>query len=103
MYGALDCWNNYPRSKRKVALHTPKVKEQLRAQGIRLTYVPACEIVAQTKQYLEAHPELYEQPCNARGKWACADLSHEQVAQTRALKRLNFLIQLLRFSVPRAY
>jgi len=80
-----------------------QVKEHLRAQGIRLTYVPACEIVAQTKQYLEAHPELYEQPCNARGKWACADLSHEQVAQTRALKRLNFLIQLLRFSVPRAY
>jgi hypothetical protein len=38
-----------------------QVKEQLRAQGIRLTYVPAREIVAQTKRYLEAHPELYEQ------------------------------------------
>ena len=37
------------------------VKEQLRAQGICLTYVPAREIVAQTKRYLEAHPELYEQ------------------------------------------
>jgi hypothetical protein len=32
-----------------------------------------------------------------------ADLSTEQVAQTRALKRLNFFLQLLRFSVPRAY
>jgi len=37
-----------------------QVKEQLRAQGIRLTYVPAREIVAQTRRYLEAHPELYE-------------------------------------------
>jgi len=38
-----------------------EVKEQLRAQGIRLTYVPAREIVARTKAHLEAHPELYEQ------------------------------------------
>jgi len=38
-----------------------QVKEHLRAQGIRLTYVPAREIVAQTKRYLEAHPELYEE------------------------------------------
>ena len=37
-----------------------QVKEQLRAQGIHLTYVPAREIVAQTKRYLEAHPELYK-------------------------------------------
>ena len=37
------------------------VKEQLRARGIRLTYVPAREIVARTKAHLEAHPELYEQ------------------------------------------
>ena len=36
------------------------VKEHLRAQGIRLSYVPAREIVAQTKAHLEAHPELYE-------------------------------------------
>ena len=38
-----------------------QVKEHLRAQGIRLTYVPAREIVAQAKAHLEAHPELYEQ------------------------------------------
>ena len=38
-----------------------QVKEHLRAQGIRLTYVPAREIVAQTKAHLKAHPELYEQ------------------------------------------
>ena len=37
------------------------VKEQLRARGIRLTYVPAREIVARTKAHLEAHPELYEE------------------------------------------
>ena len=37
------------------------VKEQLRARGIRLTYVPAREIVARTKAHLEAHPELYGQ------------------------------------------
>jgi hypothetical protein len=37
------------------------VKEHMRAQGIRLTYVPAREIVAQTKRYLEAHAELYEE------------------------------------------
>jgi hypothetical protein len=38
-----------------------QVKEQLRAQGIRLTFVPAREMVARTKAHLEAHPELYEQ------------------------------------------
>ena len=38
-----------------------QVKEHLRAQGIRLTYVPAREIVARTKAHLEAHPEVYEQ------------------------------------------
>ena len=38
-----------------------QVKEHLRQQGIRLTYVPAREIVAQAKAHLEAHPELYEQ------------------------------------------
>jgi hypothetical protein len=37
------------------------VKEHLRAQGIRLTYVPHRQIVRQTKAHLEAHPELYEQ------------------------------------------
>jgi hypothetical protein len=37
------------------------VKEHMRAQGIRLTYVPAREMVARTKAHLEAHPELYEQ------------------------------------------
>ena len=38
-----------------------QVKEQLRAQSIRLTFVPAREIVARAKAHLEAHPELYEQ------------------------------------------
>jgi hypothetical protein len=38
-----------------------QVKEHLRAQGIRLTYVPARQIVARTKAHLQAHPELYEQ------------------------------------------
>jgi hypothetical protein len=37
------------------------VTEQLRAKGVRVTLVPHHEIVAQTKRYLEAHPELYEQ------------------------------------------
>ena len=37
------------------------VTEQLRAKGFRVTLVPHREIVAQTKRYLEAHPELYEQ------------------------------------------
>jgi hypothetical protein len=37
-----------------------QVKEQLRARGIRLAYVPAREIVQRTKAHLLAHPELYE-------------------------------------------
>jgi hypothetical protein len=100
------------------------VKEQLRASGNR-RLVPHREIVARTKQYLAIHPELREQALatawelSVRSQSARinAVLFHEDrrvlrkprspVSQTgsanAALKRLNFFLQLLRFSVPRAY
>jgi hypothetical protein len=37
------------------------IKEQLRADGIRVTLVPACEIEQRTRAYLDANPRLYEE------------------------------------------
>jgi hypothetical protein len=37
------------------------VKEQLRAQGVRVTLVRPAEITERAKTYLEQHPELYQQ------------------------------------------
>jgi hypothetical protein len=37
------------------------VKEQLRAQGVRLTLVPPCEINTKASAYLALHPELMDE------------------------------------------
>ena len=37
------------------------VKEQLRAQGVRVTLVPIREIHEKAQRYLAEHPELYQQ------------------------------------------
>jgi hypothetical protein len=34
-----------------------RIKEQLRSQGVKLSYVPMREIIAQAKAWLAAHPE----------------------------------------------
>jgi len=36
------------------------VQEQLRAQGVRVSLVPFAEIMRQAKEYVDAHPELYQ-------------------------------------------
>src|SRR5262249_49100762 len=41
------------------------VKEQLRAQGVRLTTYPYAQIVQQAREYLEKHPELLDQAADA--------------------------------------
>jgi hypothetical protein len=38
-----------------------EVKEQLKAQGVRVTLVKPSEIAARAKAYLEANPHLYEE------------------------------------------
>ena len=35
-----------------------EIKEQLRKQGVKLSYVPVREIIAQAKAYLREHPEI---------------------------------------------
>jgi len=107
------------------------VQEQLKAQGVRVTLVKPAEIAAQAKAYLEANPHLYEEALQRA--WRMGLVEHvERIDQAvfdderrnprltpdwrrsalfktlkpapnRALKRLNFLVQLLRFSGPRAY
>ena len=98
------------------------VKEQLRDQGVRVTLVPIREITEKAQRYLADHPELYQQalerarqmgyvellppmttPATVAEKGVSADLLGKQVAQKRALKRLSFFLQLLRFSGARAY
>ena len=37
------------------------VRDQLRDQGVRVSLVPPAEIVRQAREYLAAHPELYQQ------------------------------------------
>ena len=36
------------------------VQEQLRAQGVRVSLDPFAEIMRQAKEYVDAHPELYQ-------------------------------------------
>jgi peptidase E len=37
------------------------VQDQLRSQGVRVTLVPYAEVMRQAREYLDAHPELYQQ------------------------------------------
>src|SRR5215469_1511256 len=85
------------------------VKEQLRDQGVRLSLVPIREITEKAQEYLANHPELYEQALERTRQLGMIDLQPpmvtpdakrsvaRQVAQKWALKRLSFLVQLLRF------
>jgi hypothetical protein len=38
-----------------------KVKEEMRDRGIRVTLVYPAEIMRQAREYLDTHPELYQQ------------------------------------------
>ena len=55
------------------------VKEQLRAQGVRVTLVPIREIHEKAQRYLADHPELYQ-----AGTRACAAHGLRRAAQVRA-------------------
>ena len=92
------------------------VKEKLRGDGVRLSLVPTRQVHAQAEEYLANHPELYVLARERAQRMGYVDLqpimvtpdcqtalSVIQVAQSRALKRLNFSAQLLRFSSARAY
>jgi hypothetical protein len=37
------------------------VQDQLRAQGVRVSLVPFAVVMRQAREYLDAHPELYQQ------------------------------------------
>ena len=37
------------------------VKQQLSAQGVRVSHVPMAEIIARASAYLSDHPELYRE------------------------------------------
>ena len=65
------------------------VQDEMRAQGVRVTLVSHAEVMRQAREYLDTHPELYQQalerakrmgyvdPCadiktNAQPKTACS-------------------------------
>jgi hypothetical protein len=76
------------------------VKSQLQAQG---TSVPSSEIIlAQADAYLRTHPKLIDEARDRAQRLGMferrrRDAHLYQVGGERALKRLNFLVQLLRF------
>jgi deoxyribodipyrimidine photolyase-like uncharacterized protein len=37
------------------------IQDQLRAQGVKVTTFPLAEIMRQAREYLDTHPELYQQ------------------------------------------
>jgi hypothetical protein len=98
------------------------VKAEIKASGKR-ALVSAGEIMARTNVYLANNPQLYEQAMATA--WAIAAKDQQgrlnaalfddyrrkprkrrpvnQVATNRALKSLEFSIQLVRFSEARAY
>ena len=91
------------------------VKEQLRDQGVRVSLVPIREITEKAQQYLADHPELYEQALERARQLGMIEIREpivtpdakrsvgRQIAQKRALKRLSFFPQLLRFSGSSAH
>ena len=96
------------------------VQEQLRADGVMVQYVKPSEINERVTTYLSQHPEVWKEALamahridDAEGQrkekrklrrdGALAALLPNQIARNRALKRLNFLVQLLGFSVIGAY
>jgi hypothetical protein len=91
------------------------VKEQLRDQGVRVTLVSIREITERAQQYLAEHPELYQQALERARQMGMIEIREpivtptqnallaRHIAQKRALKRLSFFLQLLRFSVAGAY
>jgi hypothetical protein len=36
------------------------VQDEMRAQGVRVSLVPHAEVMRQAREYLDAHPELYQ-------------------------------------------
>jgi hypothetical protein len=102
------------------------IEHRMRGEGVRVQYVSMVIIREQAQAYLETHRELLDKATQiVQGdpglrklaeqqerqrerqwrKWQRQSglLHQEQVAQSQALKRLSFLVQLLRFSGARAY
>ena len=91
------------------------VKEQLRDQGVRVSLVPIREITERAQVYLEQHPELYQQALERARQLGMIEIREpmvtpdarrsvgRQITTNRALKRLSFFLQLLRFSEAGAY
>ena len=86
------------------------VQEELRSQGVRVSLVKPAEISAKAHSYLSQHPELFKEALERAQRLGLlyekpddAGLLPEQIKQLRALKRLNFFLQLLRFSEALAY
>jgi hypothetical protein len=93
-------------------------QEQLRAEGVRVSLVPPREISTKAQVYLQSHPELYREALERAQRLELFSKPKRklkqilvtpdravtyQIAQKRALKRLNFSVQLLRFSGLAAY
>jgi hypothetical protein len=83
------------------------VKQQLQAQGVRVSHVPHAEIVARASAYLSDHPELYAEALERAQRLGMIEpelpVSPHQVARKRALILLKKKVQLLRFSEVGAY
>ena len=72
------------------ALYTARniVKEDLRAQGIKLSHVDAREVTEAAHRYLAAHPELIEQAAEAvRNSPKLRTLAERQERFIRRLRR----------------
>jgi len=92
------------------------ITEQLRAEGVRPTQLKPSELSVRASAYLASHPELWKMALDraqrmaqedelrkARRRQANLAVTRSQITQSRPLKRLSFLVQLLRFSEARAY
>jgi hypothetical protein len=85
------------------------VKRQFQAQGVKLHDVTTREISIWAEAWFNAHSaELIAEAKHTIATWPefarwREPRRHHQITQKPPLKRLRFLVQLLRFSVARAY
>jgi hypothetical protein len=68
------------------------VQDDLRAQGVRVSLVPPADIMAQAREYLCAHPELYQQALErARRMGYGANLTTNAQTETQPISTTSAL------------
>jgi hypothetical protein len=75
------------------------VQDQPRAQGVRVSLVPLAEVMRKAREYLDAHPELYQQALERAQRMGYIDPRLTKVTsdaqKEKAQKSITSAVQML--------